>query len=202
MHGISPTFKGDPPGLLFVGSAQPTLKQQAALPQGLPPAFYAAYEAIEDVRLGRGSELNSNKRKRVSEETTPGTLQASSLPPGAPQKLTSEAPPGETLASRLSAIVPTFSSSTSTPYISPVSTPISSRASPLSASGAAPFNLGGEIQHRRSCHRCGNMRKKVTKCAKCPHIFCRVCAGMMIFDHGESVFQGGCPKCKLLCCCK
>ncbi len=55
--------------------------------------------------------------------------------------------------------------------------------------------------HRASCHRCGNMRKKIIKCKACPQIYCRVCADLMVEEHGEDIFEGGCPKCKELCCC-
>ena len=30
-----------------------------------------------------------------------------------------------------------------------------------------------EGQHRSSCHRCGNLRRKNVFCQKCPHIFCQ-----------------------------
>ena len=80
-------------------------------------------------------------------------------------------------------------------------------------------------EHRVSCHRCGNIRKKKLCCPRhdCPHIFCgryaalltcaqarhslftyilpHRCADKLRIEHGEDVFLGGCPVCKELCCC-
>uniref|UniRef100_A0AAV1VGB1 RING-type domain-containing protein n=1 Tax=Peronospora matthiolae TaxID=2874970 RepID=A0AAV1VGB1_9STRA len=56
-------------------------------------------------------------------------------------------------------------------------------------------------QHRASCHRCGNLRKKNVWCPTCPHIFCARCADKMHEEHGDRVFENGCPVCKELCCC-
>jgi hypothetical protein len=57
--------------------------------------------------------------------------------------------------------------------------------------------------HRVSCHRCGNIRKKKVVCVKisCPHIFCGRCSDKMKEEYGREIFVGGCPVCKDLCCC-
>lgn len=59
------------------------------------------------------------------------------------------------------------------------------------------------LEHRVSCHRCGNIRKRKVLCAReaCPHIFCGRCADKMKEEHGETVFDTGCPVCQDLCCC-
>ncbi|EGZ04625.1 hypothetical protein PHYSODRAFT_535949 [Phytophthora sojae] len=57
------------------------------------------------------------------------------------------------------------------------------------------------MRHRASCHRCGNLRKKNIRCPLCPHIFCAKCADKMIEEHGDRIFENGCPVCKELCCC-
>ncbi|KAE8994980.1 hypothetical protein PR003_g17874 [Phytophthora rubi] len=57
------------------------------------------------------------------------------------------------------------------------------------------------MRHRASCHRCGNLRKKNIRCLVCPHIFCAKCADKMIEEHGDRIFENGCPVCKELCCC-
>ncbi|EEY69959.1 uncharacterized protein PITG_06502 [Phytophthora infestans T30-4] len=57
------------------------------------------------------------------------------------------------------------------------------------------------MRHRASCHRCGNLRKKNVRCPVCPHIFCAKCAEKMIEEHGDRIFENGCPVCKELCCC-
>jgi hypothetical protein len=58
-------------------------------------------------------------------------------------------------------------------------------------------------EHRVSCHRCGNIRKRKLLCPRqsCPHIFCGRCADKMLEEHGEEVFADGCPVCQELCCC-
>lgn len=58
-------------------------------------------------------------------------------------------------------------------------------------------------EHRVSCHRCGNIRKRKLLCPRqsCPHIFCGRCADKMIEEHGEDVFVDGCPVCHEFCCC-
>ncbi|OWZ05000.1 hypothetical protein PHMEG_00022993 [Phytophthora megakarya] len=57
------------------------------------------------------------------------------------------------------------------------------------------------MRHRASCHRCGNLRKKNVRCPVCPHIFCAKCAEKMVEEHGDRIFENGCPVCKELCCC-
>ncbi|TMW62298.1 hypothetical protein Poli38472_009791 [Pythium oligandrum] len=75
----------------------------------------------------------------------------------------------------------------------------------LTQSGLSLVGVGadvdGQMRHRASCHRCGNLRKKNVRCPKCPHIFCQKCAEKMLEEHGEGVFVEGCPVCKELCCC-
>ena len=58
-------------------------------------------------------------------------------------------------------------------------------------------------EHRVSCHRCGNIRKKKFVCtvAHCPHIFCGRCVDKMKEEYGPSIFVSGCPVCKGMCCC-
>ena len=58
-------------------------------------------------------------------------------------------------------------------------------------------------EHRVSCHRCGNIRKKKFVCtvAHCPHIFCGRCVDKMKEEYGSSIFSNGCPVCKGMCCC-
>lgn len=58
-------------------------------------------------------------------------------------------------------------------------------------------------EHRISCHRCGNIRKRRVLCPKstCPHTFCGRCAEKLKEEHGSSIFMDGCPVCKVLCCC-
>lgn len=58
-------------------------------------------------------------------------------------------------------------------------------------------------EHRISCHRCGNIRKRRILCVKdsCPHTFCGRCADKLKLEYGENIFLGGCPVCKELCCC-
>lgn len=58
-------------------------------------------------------------------------------------------------------------------------------------------------EHRVSCHRCGNIRKRKMLCPRsaCPHIFCGRCADKMREEHGADVFIDGCPVCHELCCC-
>jgi hypothetical protein len=78
---------------------------------------------------------------------------------------------------------------------------------PLGTAGASGFHDGSRnyvdilMRHRASCHRCGNLRKKNVRCPVCPHIFCAKCAEKMIEEHGDHIFENGCPVCKELCCC-
>lgn len=79
---------------------------------------------------------------------------------------------------------------------------------PLSKAGllpqaSVPLAALAPPDHRVSCHRCGNIRKKKLVCVKssCPHIFCGRCSDKMKEEHGREVFIGGCPVCKELCCC-
>lgn len=61
----------------------------------------------------------------------------------------------------------------------------------------------GDEQHRVSCHRCGNIRKRKVFCSRssCPHTFCGRCADKMKEDYGPAIFNVGCPVCQELCCC-
>lgn len=58
-------------------------------------------------------------------------------------------------------------------------------------------------EHRISCHRCGNIRKRKILCSNrsCPHIYCSRCADKMRAEYGTDAFKEGCPVCKELCCC-
>lgn len=47
--------------------------------------------------------------------------------------------------------------------------------------------------HRTSCHRCGNIRKKKLCCEECPMVYCAKCCEKMKDEHGEDVFTRGCP---------
>ena len=62
---------------------------------------------------------------------------------------------------------------------------------------------GKRYDHRVSCHRCGNIRKRKVICSnpQCPHIFCGRCADKFEEEFGKKVFHDGCPFCKSLCCC-
>ena len=46
------------------------------------------------------------------------------------------------------------------------------------------------------------MRSYTVLCAVCPQTFCRMCAKKMVAEHGVTAFEGGCPKCKGMCCCR
>lgn len=56
---------------------------------------------------------------------------------------------------------------------------------------------------RRTCHRCGNVRDGSLLCVRggCPHRHCVGCIQKLTAEHGAEAFAGGCPRCKLLCCC-
>ena len=71
---------------------------------------------------------------------------------------------------------------------------------PLSAALAAP-EPPPATGHRASCHRCGNMRKGILKCRRCPSTWCARCAERLAVEHGAEAFVGGCPLCLGLCCC-
>jgi len=71
---------------------------------------------------------------------------------------------------------------------------------PLSAALAAP-EPPPATGHRASCHRCGNMRKGILKCRRCPSTWCARCAERLAVEHGAEAFAGGCPLCLGLCCC-
>lgn len=63
-----------------------------------------------------------------------------------------------------------------------------------------------DFQHssftRKSCHRCGNIRKNCRKCQNCPHIVCKNCVLKMSAMYSESAFNANsCPVCAFLCCC-
>eukprot|EP01031_Cornospumella_fuschlensis_P036098 gene36097-43773_t len=63
--------------------------------------------------------------------------------------------------------------------------------------------VAAEPEHRISCHRCGNIRKRKVICGRllCPHIYCGRCADKMRSEYGAEIFKDGCPVCKELCCC-
>ncbi len=64
---------------------------------------------------------------------------------------------------------------------------------PLVHVNAQPLSLQAEMgsDHRASCHRCGNLRKKIVQCSMCPQIFCRVCADLMTEELGKESFELG-----------
>eukprot|EP01036_Dinobryon_divergens_P032057 gene32057-41574_t len=77
--------------------------------------------------------------------------------------------------------------------------PDSVKSSPIdSTNSSSEF---GSTEHRATCHRCGNMRKSVLRCGKCPYVFCNRCTDKMIEEHGCDIFENGCPVCKGVCCC-
>jgi hypothetical protein len=58
------------------------------------------------------------------------------------------------------------------------------------------------MEHRSACHKCGNMRKNLFYCKRCPYTFCVSCVSKLIPEYGESSFSiHGCPVCLDLCCC-
>ena len=61
--------------------------------------------------------------------------------------------------------------------------------------------IEGPPKHRASCHRCGNLRRKILVCPRCPHVFCLKCGEKMFEEHGATTFVGGCVVCKEVCCC-
>ena len=64
--------------------------------------------------------------------------------------------------------------------------------------------LGGHdpTRPRKSCHRCGNVRKVMAKCSGgCVFLYCASCKKKLIEEFGEAAFHDGCPRCKGLCCC-
>lgn len=55
---------------------------------------------------------------------------------------------------------------------------------------------------RKSCHRCGNIRKNCRKCQNCPHIICKNCVLKMAVMFKKEAFNAhSCPVCALRCCC-
>ena len=56
---------------------------------------------------------------------------------------------------------------------------------------------------RRACHRCGNLRNNMKKCAclLCPHVYCVRCVEKAKEVFSASAFEDGCPVCKKICCC-
>ena len=72
-----------------------------------------------------------------------------------------------------------------------------------SASSNPPIS---DFQHssftRKSCHRCGNIRKNCRKCPSCPHIICKNCVLKMTAMYDHNGFNAtSCPVCAFLCCC-
>lgn len=57
------------------------------------------------------------------------------------------------------------------------------------------------VSRRVACHHCGNVRKEFRECGLCPQVYCRNCADKVAAEHGQDVFDFGCPVCKKLCCC-
>jgi hypothetical protein len=55
---------------------------------------------------------------------------------------------------------------------------------------------------RKSCHRCGNIRKNCRKCQNCPHIICKNCVLKMAVMFKKEEFNAhSCPVCARRCCC-
>jgi len=65
----------------------------------------------------------------------------------------------------------------------------------------AGMPVEGPRTHRASCHRCGNLRRKILVCPRCPHVFCLKCGEKMFEEHGLTTFERGCVVCKEICCC-
>ena len=61
--------------------------------------------------------------------------------------------------------------------------------------------IEGPPTHRASCHRCGNLRRKILVCKFCPHVFCLKCGEKMFEEHGADAFKKGCVVCREICCC-
>jgi len=62
-----------------------------------------------------------------------------------------------------------------------------------------------QVKMRKTCHRCGNIRKNNISCNKCEQIFCKACARKFEQSSTTSfkfeVNHDGCPVCLKLCCC-
>lgn len=62
-----------------------------------------------------------------------------------------------------------------------------------------------QVKLRKTCHRCGNIRKNNIFCGSCEQIFCKACARKFEqssptgFKFEEN--HNGCPVCLKLCCC-
>jgi hypothetical protein len=58
---------------------------------------------------------------------------------------------------------------------------------------------------RKTCHRCGNIRKNNIACNSCEQIFCKACARKFEDFSGTgfkfNTKKPGCPVCLKLCCC-
>ena len=64
--------------------------------------------------------------------------------------------------------------------------------------------LGGHdpTRPRKSCHRCGNVRKVMNSCSGgCVFLYCASCKRKLTEEFGEAAFRDGCPRCKGICCC-
>jgi hypothetical protein len=61
------------------------------------------------------------------------------------------------------------------------------------------------VKLRKTCHRCGNIRKTNISCNRCEQIFCKACARK--FEQSSPTgfkfddIHDGCPVCLKLCCC-
>ena len=62
-----------------------------------------------------------------------------------------------------------------------------------------------QVKLRKTCHRCGNIRKTNVACNSCEQIFCKACArkfeqcSQTGFKFDDT--KDGCPVCLKLCCC-
>jgi hypothetical protein len=61
--------------------------------------------------------------------------------------------------------------------------------------------MPGAMEHRKTCHRCGNLRKNLFFCVACPMSFCARCQEKFQEEFGGGCFSTDCPVCSLQCCC-
>ncbi|RYE96314.1 MAG: hypothetical protein EOO41_04735, partial [Methanobacteriota archaeon] len=58
-------------------------------------------------------------------------------------------------------------------------------------------------RHQSTCHRCTSSHPEAQRvlCVSCPACWCAACARRATQMFGVDVFERGCPKCLMLCCC-
>ena len=72
------------------------------------------------------------------------------------------------------------------------------------AATANQMKKDGKKLFRKTCHRCGNVRKNIVDCSVCLQVYCAACAAKYEAHStvGFKFKQGsGCPVCLSLCCC-